>query len=133
VVLHLYLQKTKAGLCIRALMTDREMASLVGVDFFRVVFLTFAISGALGAAAGILIMPLVFVSFNMGVIIFKGLVALVFGGMYSFPGAIVGGLLLGVMETLIGGYVSTDYRDAIIYLALIVVLLVRPKGLLGQE
>ena len=133
VVLHLYLQKTKAGLCIRALMTDREMASLVGVDFFRVVFLTFAISGALGAAAGILIMPLVFVSFNMGVIIFKGLVALVFGGMYSFPGAIVGGLLLGVMETLIGGYVSTDYRDAIIYLALIIVLLVRPKGLLGQE
>jgi branched-chain amino acid transport system permease protein len=57
----------------------------------------------------------------------------VFGGMYSFPGAIVGGLLLGVMETLIGGYVSTDYRDAIIYLALIIVLLVRPKGLLGQE
>jgi len=131
--LHLFLQKTKAGLSIRALMTDREMASLVGIDFHKVVFLAFALSGILGAAAGILIMPVIFVSFNMGVIIYKGLVALVFGGMYSFPGAIVGGLLLGVMETFIGGYLSTDYRDAILYLALIVVLLVRPKGLLGES
>lgn len=131
--LHLFLQQTKAGLSIRALMTDREMASLVGIDFSRVVFLTFALSGILGAAAGILIMPVTFVSFNMGVIIYKGLVALVFGGMYSLPGAVVGGLLLGVMETLIGGYLSTDYRDAILYLALIVVLLVRPKGLLGES
>ena len=133
VILHLFLHKTKSGLCMRALMADREMASLVGVDFFKMVFLTFAISGTLGAAAGILIMPIVFVSFNMGVILFKGLVALIFGGLYSFPGAILGGLLLGVLETLVGGYISTDYRDAIIYLGLILILLVRPRGLLSSR
>jgi branched-chain amino acid transport system permease protein len=133
VVLHLFLQKTKTGLCIRALMVDREMGGLVGINFYTVTFLCFAISGILGAAAGILIMPIVFVSFNMGAIIYKGLVALVLGGMYSFPGAILGGLLLGITEIFIGGYVSTDYRDAIIYLGLIVILLFRPLGLLGQR
>lgn len=133
VALQIFLQKTKTGLSIRALMTDREMASLVGINHFKVVLFCFAISGALGAAAGILIMPIVFVSFNMGVIIFRGLIALVFGGMYSFPGAIVGGVLLGLMETLISGFVSTDYRDAILYTALIIILLMRPPWAFGKK
>lgn len=132
-ILHLFLRKTRVGLSIRAVMGDQETACLMGIHPMKVITLVFAISGILGAVAGIMIMPVFFVSFSMGYIIFKSLVAAVIGGIYSFPGAVIGGVLLGVGETLLSAYAPAGLRDIVIYSLLIAFLLLKPYGLLGKS
>ena len=103
---------------------------IMGIDTERADRVAFAISAALGAAAGILIAPIFFITFNMGAGIgLKGFVAAVVGGLGSVPGSITGGFFIGIIEAVVGGQISSGYRDAITFVLLILVLWLRPSGL----
>ena len=130
IVLHYLLRKTRKGTALRAVAQDRYAAILMGVDTDKSDALAFAASAALGAAAGILVAPVFFVTFNMGAGIgLKGFVAAVIGGLGNIPAAIAGGFFLGLVESLVGGQISSGYRDAITFALLILVLWLRPSGL----
>jgi len=132
--LELVVMRTRFGRAMRAVSVDAPAAALMGVNVDRVISGTFMLGSALAAAAGILvglsnpkIDPL------MGLLPgLKAFVAAVLGGIGSVPGAMVGGLLLGVVETLVSAYVSSTYRDAIAFVILIAILLYRPTGLFGS-
>jgi branched-chain amino acid transport system permease protein len=127
--------KTKIGMAMRALSFNPEAAALMGVNTDAVISFTFALGSALAAAAGILwainypaIEPL------MGILPgLKAFVAAVLGGIGNLPGAVLGGLIIGITETFVSGYISSTYRDAIAFAILILILLVKPSGLLGQK
>ena len=133
--LTLFIHRTKTGKAMRAVAFSRDAASLMGIPVNRIITITFAIGSALAAAAGVLvgltnprIEPL------MGIMPgIKAFVAAVLGGIGSIPGAVIGGLLMGVSEYLVVGYVSSTYRDAIAFIILILVLLLKPAGLLGRN
>ena len=134
-VLTLIVLKTKIGMAMRALAFNPTACALMGVNNNLVISFTFGLGSALAGAAGILtsiqqpsIDPL------MGIILgLKAFVAAVFGGIGNLGGAVLGGILLGVVETLVVGYVSPTYRDAVAFAVLILILLVRPAGLLGKN
>lgn len=133
--LHLLVQFTKAGKAMRAVSFDKDAAALMGINVDSVISFTFALGSALAGAAGLL----VGVYYNridplMGVMPgLKAFVAAVLGGIGIIPGAMVGGLLMGVAETLVSGFLSSTYRDAVAFAILIVILLVKPTGLLGKK
>ncbi len=131
--LHLLVQKTWTGRAMRALSVNLDAAKLMGVDTNRTIQATFAIGSALAAAGGILFgLDQITINPLMGVLTgLKAFVAAVLGGIGNIPGAVLGGILIGVAEQLTAGYVSPDYRDAITFLILILVLLLKPEGLLG--
>jgi branched-chain amino acid transport system permease protein len=133
--LYLFVQKTRIGTAIRAAAIDQGAARLMGIDVNRVVSLVFLIGPALGGAAGLLV-GLYYgqVNFTMGWIYgMKAFTAAIIGGIGNIPGAMVGGLLLGVIEALGAAYVSVAWKDAIAFLVLILILIVRPTGLLGER
>ena len=126
--------RTKIGTAMRAVALNRQAASLVGIDNDRVISFTFALGSALAAAGGILY-ALNYPSIDplMGVLPgLKAFVAAVLGGIGNLPGAALGGLLLGVVETFVGGSAWSTYKDAIAFALLILILLFRPAGLLGR-
>lgn len=128
--LYLLLKRTLVGMSIEALAQDREGALLVGIDTRRVALLTFAISGVLAAIAGSLIAPLVLVFPLMGaVVILKAFVIVILGGMGSVPGAIIGGYLLALAETMAGTYVAFAFSELIAFALLVLVLVFKPTGL----
>ena len=130
VVLHLFLRKTVTGSTIIAMAQNRDGASLVGIDANRVAMLTFAISGVLAAVAATLYAPINLVYPAMGhLVITKAFVIIILGGMGSVPGAIVGGLIIGFAESFGAFYISTDYKDIIAFVLLVVILSLRPEGL----
>jgi branched-chain amino acid transport system permease protein len=129
----LFFKRTRVGLAMRAVMLDRQTASLMGINVYRTIGNAFGASAALGAAAGVLVAPLIQIHFSMGFILVKAFAAACLGGIFSIPGAIVGGLLIGVIEGLVAAFVSSAYRDAIVYSILIGALLFRPEGLLGRR
>jgi branched-chain amino acid transport system permease protein len=130
-ILHTFLQKTKIGRGLRAAAQDRETAALMGVNLSSADSLVFGLSAALGAVGGILFAPTSFADPTMGLPYgVKGFTAAVVGGLGSIPGAIVGGILLGVSESLITGFVSSVYKDVVAFAILIVFLIWRPTGLL---
>jgi len=132
-LLQYFLRFTREGKALRAVAQDRMAASLMGIVAQRSDSVAFAASAGLGAAAGILIAPLFFVTFDMGAVIgIKGFVAAVVGGLGSIPGAIAGGFVLGITEALAGGKISSGYRDAISFGVLILVLWLRPSGLFSR-
>jgi branched-chain amino acid transport system permease protein len=132
-VLSVFIYLTKIGAAMRASTLDMDAARLMGIDIDRVISATFAIGSGLAAAAGILVGSYYnVVVFNMGDIIgLKAFVAAILGGIGNIPGAMVGGLFLGMAETVGAAYISSGYKDAIAYVILILVLLVRPGGILG--
>ncbi len=130
VALHLFLKKTVVGSTIIAMAQNRDGASLVGIDAHRVAMLTFAISGVLAAVGATLYAPINLVYPAMGnLVITKAFVIIILGGMGSVPGAIVGGLIIGFAESFGAYYISTDYKDIIAFVLLVVILSVRPQGL----
>jgi branched-chain amino acid transport system permease protein len=129
----LFFQFTSFGRAMRAVSENRDAASLVGIKVSRVYATVWAISAALAGAAGILIAPLILITPDMGIIANKAFIGAVLGGFTSLPGTVVGGLLLGVLENFVGVYISTAYKDVIIFLLLVAILLIRPQGLLGRE
>jgi len=127
-------QKTKLGRAQRACEQDRRMAALLGIDVNRTISLTFVIGGALAAVAGMMFMTYYGVvnfsdGFTPGV---KAFTAAVLGGIGSLPGAVIGGLLIGLIETLWSAYFSIDYKDVAAFSILAVVLIFMPSGLLGR-
>ncbi len=133
VVLHLFLTRTVMGSTIIAMAQNRDGASLVGIDANKVAMLTFAISGVLAAVAATLYAPINLVFPTMGnLVITKAFVIIILGGMGSVPGAIVGGLIIGFAESLGGFYISSDYKDIIAFVLLVVILSFRPQGLFAK-
>jgi len=130
--LQLFLQRTKLGLAMRATAQDPEMARLSGVPVGRIVAYTFGLSAALGAAGGVLLAPLFFASFDLGAIGIKSFAAAIIGGLGSVPGAMVGGIVLGLIETLGAAFISSAYKDALGYGIMILLLLFAPSGLFGR-
>ena len=132
--LTLFINHTKVGKAMRACSEDKGAAQLMGIDVNKTISLTFAIGSALAAIAGVLYMSafpiLTPTAGSMPGI--KAFTAAVFGGIGSIPGAFLGGILLGVIENLAKAYISTELSDAIVFAVLIIVLLVKPAGLLGK-
>ena len=134
VLLHWMSQYTRLGKSLRAVAQDRETSALMGIRIDRVVASGFAISAALAAIAGVLMAPLVFVAADVGLpLLVKSFIAAVIGGFGSYPGALIGGLLIGVLDNMAGFYVSADYRDVVLFAVLIVILLFRPEGLFPKH
>jgi branched-chain amino acid transport system permease protein len=131
--LWLLFQRTRLGLAMRAVSENRDAAALVGINAGFVSSLTWGLSGALAGAAGLLIAPLVLVTPDMGVIANTAFVGAVLGGFSSIPASVIGGVVLGVIETLVGLYLSTAYRDVVVFAILIAVLWFRPSGLFGRS
>jgi len=133
VALHYKYRRTMTGKAMRAVAASRRSALLIGIPVDRMILLSFTLSGSLGAVAGIILTPMTTASYDMGVMLgVKGFSAAILGGYGSMPGAVVGGLLLGVMESLAAGLISSEYKDALAFLLLLLVLFFRPSGLLGM-
>ena len=130
----LIFEKTLLGKKLQATSQDKEMASLLGIPVAFMVLITFAYSAALGGLAGVLVAPVLFVSVGMGTMIsLKAFAANIIGGFGNIPGAILGGLALGIAETFGAAYVSVPYKDALAFGLLLLFLLVRPQGLFGEK
>ena len=135
IVIDLLVKKTKIGKAMRAVSEDREAASLMGININSIISITFAIGSALAAIAGILwaanypqLKP------TMGSLPgIKAFIAAVFGGIGIVPGAVLGGFLLGLIETMTKAYISTQFSDGIVFLILIVMLIFKPNGILGKN
>ncbi|WP_026674652.1 branched-chain amino acid ABC transporter permease [Alkalihalobacterium bogoriense] len=133
ILLHLFLTKTMTGSAIVAMSQNRKGAFLVGINANKVAMLTFAIAGGLAAAAASLSAPINLVFPSMGnLVIMKAFVIIIIGGMGSIPGAIIGGYILGITESLGGTYISADYKDVIAFALLVIILTMKPNGLFGK-
>jgi branched-chain amino acid transport system permease protein len=133
VIMHLFFERTIMGKALRAAAADREAAALVGVRVETTVLLSFGIAAFAGALAGAIITPLTLASYDQGALFsFKGFSAAMLGGVGSLPGAVVGGLALGLLEAFGSYYISSDFKDAIAFAVLLIILFARPSGLLGR-
>jgi branched-chain amino acid transport system permease protein len=129
VALWLFFTRTYAGTAVRACATNARGARLMGIRVERMWLLAFALSGALGAAAGAVIAPITYATYDMGLMLgLKGFVAAVLGGLVSPAGAIAGGILLGLLESLSAGLLSSGYKDAVAFVVLILLLLAQVAG-----
>ncbi len=132
--LYAFVQYTRVGTAMRAVSLSHDTSRLMGIDVNRIISIVFAIGPALGGAAGVMV-GLYYGSFDFTlgwVFGLKAFIAAILGGIGNIPGAVVGGFLLGIVETLGAGYISPQWKDVIAYLVLIVILIVRPTGLLGE-
>ncbi len=131
--LNYFFHGTMTGKAMRAVAASRRTAALTGIAVDRIILLSFTLSGALGGVAGILLAPITTTSYDVGVMLgLKGFSAAILGGYGSMPGAVVGGLLLGVLESVGAGLVSSEYKDALAFLILLGVLFFKPTGILGR-
>lgn len=134
-IIWLVIEKSTFGAAVRAAALDRDTATLVGIDVKKVIFFVFALGPGLGGVAG-LMNGLYYraISFNMGWNYgLKAFTATILGGIGNIPGAMIGGLLLGIVESLLSGYVSGAWKDVFVFLLLIATLIFRPTGLLGEK
>ena len=135
VLLQVIVKKTKIGKAMRAVSMDKDAAELMGINVDTTISFTFALGSALAGAAGILV-GIYYNSINplMGVLPgLKAFVAAVFGGIGIIPGAMLGGYVIGIIEVFVSGYGYSMYRDAVVFAILILILIVRPAGLLGKN
>jgi len=135
IILQYFIKRTKTGKAMRAVSLDREAAVLMGISVDRIISITFAIGSGLAAAAGVMI-GIYYSTINplMGIIPgLKAFIAAVLGGIGIIPGAMVGGFVIGILETLVSGYGSSMYRDAVAFAVLILILLIKPTGLFGKN
>ena len=135
VALHLFVQKTRVGKAMRAASLDQDAARLVGVDVNRIIVLTFVLGSALASVAGVLVgLYYGSVNFRMGYVPgLKAFTAAVLGGVGNIPGAMIGGFIIGLLETFAAAYISGAWKDVIAFVILITVIVVRPTGLLGER
>jgi branched-chain amino acid transport system permease protein len=132
-LLWLFLYRTKWGLAIRASSIDIQTASLMGINNDAVAIIIFGLTGILSAVAGVFYGIKYAVYPMMGTITIKAMIASIIGGLGNLPAAIVGSMLLGTLETLVSGYISSTYRDLFSFLFLIIILLFFPNGLMGKS
>jgi branched-chain amino acid transport system permease protein len=135
VALYLFIEKTRMGAAIRAASIDQDAARLMGINVDRIIAVIFIIGASLGAVGGLFI-GLYYrgITFNMGWQYgLYAFVAAIMGGIGNIPGAMLGGILLGLFNAFIAGYVSSTWADAFTFILLIVILIVRPTGILGER
>lgn len=132
-ILIAFFRLTKVGVAMRATSQNQLAAVYMGISVTRVFSQTWTIAAAIGGIAGILLAPVTFVHMNMGFIGLKAFPAAVLGGFGSVPGALVGGLIIGVIESLSGVYLPEGWKDVMAYIILILILAVRPEGLFGIQ
>ncbi|MDE5413886.1 branched-chain amino acid ABC transporter permease [Alkalihalobacterium chitinilyticum] len=133
ILLHLFLTRTMTGAAIVAMSQNRDGAFLVGINANKVAMLTFAIAGAFAAIAASLAAPINLVFPSMGnLVIMKAFVIIILGGMGSIPGAILGGYILGIAESLGATYISADYKDIIAFVLLVIILTFKPTGIFAK-
>lgn len=133
IVTKLFFTQTITGKALRACAVNRRAAGLVGIDVRRMVLFSFFISAAIGALAGLIIAPLTMTSYDVGIMLgLKGFCAAIIGGMSSGLGTVLGGILLGVLESLGAGLISSGYKDAIAFVILLLILFLRPQGLFSR-
>ncbi len=133
VALNLFLKKTIIGSSIEAMAQSRDGAFLMGIDVNKVAILTFVVASVLAGAAATLAGPIFLVYPSMGaLIIMKAFVIIVIGGMGSIPGAVLGGYILGMTESMGATYISTDYKDLVAFVVLVIILSIRPSGLFAE-
>ncbi|MBI2873653.1 MAG: branched-chain amino acid ABC transporter permease [Firmicutes bacterium] len=132
-VFHLVFHRTQFGRMMRAVADDPLMSRLVGINVNHSVGVTFLVAGALAAAAGALYAPIYYASYEIGIIGVKGFAAAILGGYGNIVGAMIGGIILGQVEAFGSTYISSAYRDVLAYTLLILVLLLRPQGILGER
>jgi len=133
-VLDFIVRRTKAGLAMRAIAWDKTVVALMGVPVDRIISLTFALGGALGAAAGTMYaLAYPVIDPYMGVMIgWKAFISAVVGGIGNIRGAMIGGFILGAVEILVAAFLPSTYRDMVAFALLFVLLIFRPYGILGQ-
>ena len=133
VAIALLLNRTSMGRAVRAVAQNRAAATLMGIDVNRISLVVFAVSSALGVAAGALIGAMLALAPGLGEnLVVKGFAILILGGLGSISGAVIGGLALGIVEALAAGFLSSAYKDVIAFAIMILVILFRPQGLLGR-
>lgn len=133
-LLTLFFRGTMIGKAMRACAANRTAARLVGIPVRRIVLLSFALSAALGAIAGIIVTPIALMDYDRGVsLAIKAFGAAILGGLGNPIGAVLAGILIGIMEALSAGLISSHYKDAIALIVLLMVLFIRPSGLLGSR
>lgn len=133
-LLILFFGFTLTGKAMRACAANRTAASLVGINVRTMVLLSFALSAGIGAVAGIIITPITLMNYDRGTMLaVKGFSVAVLGGLGSNVGAVVAGFIIGIMESLGAGFISSGYKDAIALVVLLLVLFIRPSGLLGSK
>jgi len=133
--LHAFIMRTRMGRAMRATALDMKMAGLVGVNVDSVISVTFVIGSFLAAVAGVMVaMYYGLVNFYIGYLAgIKAFTAAVLGGIGNVPGAMIGGLVLGILESLGAGYLWPEYKDAFAFMVLVLILIIRPQGLLGER
>jgi branched-chain amino acid transport system permease protein len=132
-LLWLFIDRTLLGKAVLATAANRLAARLIGINTRNIVELSFAVSAAIGAIAGILITPIALTSYDVGTLLaLKGFAAVMLGGIGSALGAVVGGLVIGMIEAFGAGYFSSNYKDAVAFLIILVVLIFIPQGLFGR-
>ncbi|WP_029005782.1 branched-chain amino acid ABC transporter permease [Azorhizobium doebereinerae] len=132
VALYMFLEHTLLGKAVLATAANRLAARLVGINVTIVLALAFGVSAAIGAVAGVLVTPITLTRYDLGTLFaLKGFAAAMVGGMGNPMGAVVGGLLIGLMEAFGAGYISSTYKDAVAFIAILVVLFFMPRGLFG--
>jgi branched-chain amino acid transport system permease protein len=129
----LFIDYTKMGKAIQATAYNMKASALMGINTDRVIIIVFALGGALAGVAGVLFGMKYTVYPQIGNITMKSFIAAVFGGLGSLPGALIGSVILGIIETLVAGYISSSYRDLIAFLILIAMLIFRPNGIMGKS
>lgn len=134
-VLHLFIKKTLMGKAMRATAQDKTMASLVGINIDKVIAITFIIGSGLAAVAGVMVAAYYgLVNYSIGYIAgIKAFTAAVLGGIGNIPGAMLGGIILGLVESLGAAYISSEYKDAYAFIILLIILLIKPSGILGMS
>ncbi|MGO4449924.1 branched-chain amino acid ABC transporter permease [Phyllobacterium sp. TAF24] len=133
-LLWLFFTRTLIGRAVLATANNRVAAQLVGINTNYVMTLSFAMSAAIGALAGVLVTPITLTSYNIGLAFaLKGFAAAMIGGMGNPKGALVGGLLLGILEAMTAGYISSQYKDATAFIVILAVLFAMPQGLFGSK
>lgn len=133
--LYLFVQRTRTGTAMRAVSLDHDISRLMGIDVDRIIAIVFVIGPGLGGVAG-MIVALYYGSFDFTLgwtFGLKAFIAAIMGGIGNIPGAMLGGMLLGIIETLGAGYISPQWKDVIAYVILIIILIFRPTGLLGER
>lgn len=134
VALWLFFNRTRFGKAILATSYNADMARLMGINVRFVLLFSFALAATLGAIAGILITPIILTSYQVGILLgLKGFSAAIVGGLGNPMGAIAGGFVVGIAESMTAGYISSDYKDAVAFVIILLVLFFRPQGLFGRK
>jgi branched-chain amino acid transport system permease protein len=133
IALYLFFNKTKTGKAMIATSNNPESAKLMGINIKKILMLNFAISATIAAIGGMLLAPITSTNYEIGIMLgLKGFSAAVIGGLSQPFGAVVGGLILGILESLVAGYISSEYKDAVAFVALLGILFFMPGGIFSN-